>query len=65
MALFKALFLGLILTLVVSALIHGAGYAGGVLMIQEVYIQGHYISWSWPLFIASTALAAGILALMA
>lgn len=64
MSLIKAILLGAILTFVVSAAIHGAGSTGGYLVIREYQISGHFVSWSWPLFIASAGLAFGILKLM-
>lgn len=64
MSLIKAILLGAILTFVVSAVIHSGGSSGGYLTIREFQVSGHYVSWSWPLFIASTGLAFGILKLM-
>lgn len=63
-SLLKGVLLGAILTFVVSALIHAGGSAGGFLNIRELQISGHYVAWSWPLFIASSGLAFGILKLM-
>lgn len=64
MSLIKALFMGGILTFVVSALIHSGGSKGGVLNIHQLAIAGHGLDWSWPLFIASTGLAWGIMLMM-
>jgi hypothetical protein len=64
MSLIKALLLGGILTFVVSATIHAGGSSGGYLKIAEYQISGHYLHWSWPLFIVATGLALGILLLM-
>ena len=64
MAFLKAIFIGAILTLVVSAAIHGGGSAGGFLDIHELMISGHFIPWSWPLFLAATGLSWAILWLM-
>ncbi|MBW8755270.1 MAG: hypothetical protein JF595_14190 [Sphingomonadales bacterium] len=64
MSLLKALFLGGILTFVVAGLI-GAGHStGGYLNIFEFELSGHYIHWSWPLFVVSTGGIWGILLLM-
>ena len=64
MSLLKALLLGGILTFVVSETIHGAKSSGGFLQIHEVAVSGHYIHWSWPLFIVSAGLAWGIMLMM-
>jgi hypothetical protein len=64
MSLIKALLLGAILTFVVSATIHAGGSTGGFLYIRELQVSGQFVSWSWPLFIASAGLAFGILKLM-
>jgi hypothetical protein len=64
MSLIKALFLGGILTFIVSELIAGGHSTGGYLNIQEIMLSGHYIHWSWPLFVASVGVTWGILLLM-
>jgi hypothetical protein len=64
MSLIKAIFLGSILTFVVSTTIHAADSSGGYLNITEYHLSGHYMHWSWPLFIAATGLSWGILLLM-
>ena len=63
-SLIKGVLLGAILTFVVSAAIHAGGSAGGFLNIREILVASHYMAWSWPLFIASSGLAFGILKLM-
>jgi hypothetical protein len=60
----KAVLIGTILDLVVSAVIHSGGSKGGFLYIQQFLIAGHDVSWSWPLFLAGTGLAGGIIWLM-
>jgi hypothetical protein len=64
MSLLKALFLGSILTFVVSAAIWAGHSTGGFLNIQEIEVGRHYVQWSWPLFVASAGIAWGILLLM-
>lgn len=64
MSLLKALLLGGILTFVVSEAVHGAKSSGGVLYIREVAVSGHFIHWSWPVFIVSAGLAWGIMLMM-
>jgi hypothetical protein len=64
MSLIKAFFLGAILTFVVSETIHAADSSGGYLKITEFHVSGHFMHWSWPLFIVATGLAWGILLLM-
>lgn len=63
-ALFKALFPGVILTLIVSILIGSSGSSGGFLNIFHTMIQGQTVYWSWPLFFASTGVSWGIIAMM-
>lgn len=64
MILLKAMFLGALLTWIVSSFIAGGGSTGGYLHIQYFTVQGHHIQWSWPLFLASTGLSFGILMMM-
>jgi hypothetical protein len=64
MAFLKAIVIGAILTLVVSAAIHGGGSTGSYLTIHELMISGHAVAWSWPLFFVATGFAWGILWLM-
>lgn len=64
MVVVKAVPIGAILNLIVSALIHGGGSKGGFLFIQTFLVAGHYVAWSWPLFFVGTGLAWGILWLM-
>ena len=64
MALFKALPLGAFLTWIVSLFIGSAGSTGGYLSIHKLVLADHTILWSWPLFVAATGLALGILLLM-
>ncbi|MCK9540598.1 MAG: hypothetical protein M0R03_01040 [Novosphingobium sp.] len=64
MALFKALFPGVILTLVVAIIIGSTGSHGGFLDIFRANIHGQTVYWSWPMFCASTGLSWGIIAIM-
>lgn len=64
MSLIKALLMGGILTFVVSTVINSGGSKGGFLNIHELAIAGHAFDWSWPLFIAATGLAWGIMLMM-
>lgn len=64
MALIKALLLGGILTFVISTIIGSNGSTAGYLNIHHAAAAGHGFYWSWPLFIAGTGLAWGILLLM-
>ena len=56
-ALIKALIPGALLSWVVSSLVAAGGSTGGVLNVHKVVTLSLHFSWSWPLFIAGTALA--------
>jgi len=62
--LLKALFMGGILTWILSELIAATRSTGGQLNITEIALSGHYMHWSWPLFIAATGMIWGILLMM-
>lgn len=64
MAFFKALLLGGILTFVVAMIIGSAGSTAGYLNIHHAAVAGHQFYWSWPLFIAASGLAWGIMLMM-
>ena len=64
MALIKALVPGFLLTWIVSLIVGSNGSRGGILAIQHSYIEGHSFYWSWPLFIAGTALACALFVMM-
>lgn len=64
MPVIKAVFLGGILTFIVSEAIWASKSRGGYLNIAEVQLSGHYIHWSWPLFIVAAGVITGILLLM-
>ena len=63
MELVKALPLGAILTFVVALLIGSQGAKGGQLAIFRAEIYQFDFWWSWPLFLAGTGLAWGIMTL--
>lgn len=64
MSLIKALLAGGILTFVVSETIHAGNSRGGYLNIGEFQLAGHYVHWSWPLFVVAAGGIWGILLLM-
>lgn len=64
MSLIKALLMSGILTFVVSEAINAGRSTGGYLNIHEIMLSGHYLHWSWPLFIVATGVIWGILLLM-
>lgn len=64
MALIKALVPGFLLTWTVSLIVGANGSRGGILLIQHNYIQGYGFYWSWPLFLAGTALAWALFTMM-
>lgn len=59
--LFKAMPLGGILTAVVAIVIGSNGSRGGALAIHHMAVGAHEVYWSWPLFLAGTALAWGLM----
>jgi hypothetical protein len=64
-ALLKALIPGGLLTWIVATLIGSNGSTGGVLHIGRLPpVAHHELYWSWPLFIAATALAWFILLML-
>jgi hypothetical protein len=64
MSLIKAIFLGGLLTWVVSLILGRNHQSGGWLSVHEIVIQGYHVDWSWPLFIAATGLAWAIVAML-
>lgn len=63
-ALLKALIPGALLNWIVATMIGSNGSTGGFLYIGRLSIAHHEIYWSWPLFIAGTALAWFILLML-
>jgi hypothetical protein len=60
----KALLPSFILTLVISAVVASSGTTAHFLNIHEAAIYGHTIHWSWPLFLAGSALGWVLLLMM-
>ena len=63
MELIKAVPLGAFLTWIVALFIGSAGSRGGQLAVHLVEFDQVSFHWSWPLFIAGTGLAWGIMLL--
>ena len=61
MEVIKAAGLGSLLTGVVALTIGSQGSAGGYLAIHLMHAGDHQIYWSWPLFLAGTGLAWGLM----
>ena len=64
MTLIKAILLGAILTGVVSLVIGSSGSSAGYLNIHYMAVHTFHVYWSWPLFIASSGIAFGIMLMM-
>ena len=60
----KALVPGLILTFIVCIVMGSNGSTGAWLDIHRIAVQDYTLYWSWPLFIAYTAISWGIFAMM-
>lgn len=63
MEIFKAMGLGAILTWVVALVIGKQGSSGGFLAIHSVQLSDYSLWWSWPLFLAATGIAWGLMAM--
>lgn len=63
-AFLKAAVLGLIFSLVVSAVIGHAGGTGGMLNVHHFVIENVGFYWSWVLFVGGTGLAFVIFMMM-
>lgn len=61
MSTIKALIPGGAITLLVSALLYGAGTRGGALAVERAELLSMDLYWSWPLFLATYALARALL----
>ena len=57
MPLVKAFFPAGLLTWLVCLFIGKGGSTGGFLNIHRIMIEGYTLYWSWPLFLAATAIA--------
>ena len=64
MSFIKGLIPGILLTWIVSGIIGSNGSKGGILSIEHVFIQGHGVYWSWPLFLAATGMCTALLWMM-
>ena len=56
-ALFKAIPMGIFLTLLVTLFIGSAGSTGGQLKVFGFLVEGTRFYWSWALFCSATGLA--------
>ena len=63
MGFLKALMLGAILSGVVSTVVGSTGSSGGQMAIRTLTISGYDMLWSWPVFLAGTGLAWGLILL--
>lgn len=63
-ALFKAVPLGAMLTLLVALFIGSGGSGGGVLEVFAFTIESMRLYWSWALFCLGTALAWSLMLMM-
>ena len=61
--LFKALPFGGLLTWIVALFIGSAGSRGGFLSVRLMEVSDYSFHWSWPLFLAGTALAWAMMAM--
>lgn len=61
MEVIKAAGLGGVLTGVISLIIGSQGSAGGQLAIHLMRAGDYSVYWSWPLFLAGTGLAWGLM----
>nr|WP_137677062.1 hypothetical protein [Parerythrobacter lutipelagi] len=61
MELVKAIPLGGLLTGIVSLVIGSTGSRGGQLAIHHMAVGSYDLWWSWPLFLAGTGLAWGLM----
>ncbi|WP_427966141.1 hypothetical protein [Altererythrobacter sp.] len=57
----KAAGLGGVLTWVISLIIGSQGSHGGQLSIHLMHAGQYQVYWSWPLFLAASGLAFGIM----
>jgi hypothetical protein len=64
MLVLKAIVPSFILTVMVSAIVASSGSSAAFLNLQQATVYGHPFDWSWPLFLASSALCWGLLLLM-
>ena len=60
MSTIKALFPGAAITLLISALLCGAGSRGGVFALERTELLDFNLYWSWPLFLVTFGLARAV-----
>lgn len=63
-AMFKALPMGVFMTLLAALFLGSGGFGGGTFAVFGFMLEGTRLYWSWPLFCLSTALAWTILLMM-
>lgn len=63
-SMFKAIPLGVILTLIVCLLVGSGGSDGGHLNIFNFTVEGYRIFWSWRMFLAGTGLCWALIFMM-
>lgn len=63
-ALFKAIPLGIFLTLLVALFIGSSGSTGGMLNVFSFTVEDFTIYWSWALFLGGTGLAYALMLIM-
>jgi hypothetical protein len=64
MSTIKALIPGTVITLLISALLYGAGKRGGVLALEQSHLLDFDVYWSWPLFLLTYCLSRALLFMM-
>lgn len=64
MEIFKGLLVGAVLTFVVALVIGSQGSTGSFLHIHRLTIMEIQFWWSWPLLLASSGIAWGIMSMM-
>lgn len=64
MELFKGMLVGAVLTFVVALVLGSQGSTGSFLYIHQLAVMDYKIWWSWPLFLVSSGVAWGIMAMM-
>ncbi len=57
MSTIKALIPGTAMTILISAILYGAGTRSGVLALEQFHLLDFDIYWSWPLFLLIFALS--------
>lgn len=63
MEIFKAIFLGALLSGIFSLVIGSQGTSAGYAAIHHFTVEGQRVYWSWPIFFAATGLWWGLMAI--